>query len=45
MLQTSLVLPVATLSLLVLLGALLGCGQKGPLQLPAAATAASGAKP
>jgi hypothetical protein len=43
MLQTSLVRPVATLGLLVLLASLAGCGQKGPLELPAAAPAASGA--
>jgi predicted small lipoprotein YifL len=41
--QTSLVPRAATLTLLVLLGALSGCGQKGPLELPAAAPAASGA--
>jgi predicted small lipoprotein YifL len=41
--RTSLVRRAATLGLLVLLGSLAGCGQKGPLELPAAAPAASGA--
>jgi predicted small lipoprotein YifL len=37
-LQTSLVPPIATL-LLMLLGGLAGCGQKGPLELPPATPA------
>jgi len=41
--RSSLVRRAATLSLLVLLCGLSACGQKGPLELPAAAPAASGA--
>lgn len=39
--QTSVVPALATLSLLMLLTGLAGCGQKGPLTLPAPAKAAS----
>jgi predicted small lipoprotein YifL len=41
-LRTSLARRTAPLMLLMLLGGLAGCGQKGPLQLPAAGPAASG---
>jgi predicted small lipoprotein YifL len=38
LLKTSVVPRAAALSLLMLLAALAACGQKGPLELPAAAT-------
>ena len=43
LLKSSVVPAAATLPLLMLLAALAGCGQKGPLMLPAPAQAASAA--